>query len=263
MADLTVSSAIDTFMSATTVQGAADALAARGADIASASTINLTTATGSYLDVTGTTTITAITLADGVTRATRFTGALTLTHGASLILPGAVNITTEAGDIAFWAGYAAGVVRCVGYMRAAKYELTSKLASDTATTTAVGTSATDTGLTADLDANSTYAINGWGRIGCSGTGGIQFGIVSPGSSTHTLTAFGRSTGSTAVIQAIGVADGLMGSVLNNANNAFGFVLFGGFVTTTTAGNYKITFGPVTGGQTATIYTGAWLNFKKM
>lgn len=90
----------------------------QGADIASASTINLMTATGNYVVVTGTTAITAITLAQGAQRRVRFAGALTLTNGASLILPGSANITTAAGDIAIFVGEAAGVVRCVNYQRA-------------------------------------------------------------------------------------------------------------------------------------------------
>lgn len=89
-----------------------------GADIASGSTINLTTATGTHVSVTGTTSITAITLAEGKRRLVRFAGILTLTHGASLILPGAANITTAAGDVAEFIGYAAGVVRCISYARA-------------------------------------------------------------------------------------------------------------------------------------------------
>lgn len=93
-------------------------LTARGSDIASASTINLSTATGVIVDVTGTTTITAITLADGDIRIVRFTGALTLTNGASLVLPGGSNITTAAGDFAIFAGYASSVVRCLSYVKA-------------------------------------------------------------------------------------------------------------------------------------------------
>lgn len=100
---------------ASTAYGAADNLSIHGADVASAATLNLDTATGGLVDVTGTTTITAITLADGRERTVRFTGALTLTHGASLVLPGSANITTVAGDFAIFRGYAAGVVRCVMY----------------------------------------------------------------------------------------------------------------------------------------------------
>jgi hypothetical protein len=92
-----------------------DNISVHGADIASTATVNLETATGDLVDVTGTTTITAITLNEGHERTVRFTGALTLTNGASLVLPGGANITTVAGDFAVFRGYAAGVVRCVDY----------------------------------------------------------------------------------------------------------------------------------------------------
>lgn len=95
-----------------------NALSNRGSDIASGSTIDLDAATGRFVDVTGTTTITAITLTDGDDRWVRFTGALTLTHGASLVLPGAASITTAAGDWAHFVGYSAGVVRCASYITA-------------------------------------------------------------------------------------------------------------------------------------------------
>jgi hypothetical protein len=45
----------------------------------------------------------------------RFTGALTLTNSASLVLPGGVNITTAAGDYAYFVGYSGGTVRCCYY----------------------------------------------------------------------------------------------------------------------------------------------------
>lgn len=102
-----------------------DNISVHGSDVASASTTNLETATGDLVDVTGTTAITAITLNDGHERTVRFTGILTLTNGASLVLPGAANITTAAGDFAVFRGYAAGVVRCVGYTRAASVSLQS------------------------------------------------------------------------------------------------------------------------------------------
>ncbi len=91
----------------------------KGSDIASATTINLDNATGDIVDVTGTATISGITLAEGRGRVVRFTGALTLVHGASLVLPNAgSNIVTAAGDFAIFRGYASGVVRCVVYQRA-------------------------------------------------------------------------------------------------------------------------------------------------
>lgn len=121
MADLTVSTPIDTFMQASTALGAAQALnlLKKGSDVASASTINLSTTTGDVVDVTGTTTITAVTLAEGKQVLVRFTGALTLTHGANLVLPGAANITTAAGDYALFVGYASSVVRVAIYQKSA------------------------------------------------------------------------------------------------------------------------------------------------
>ncbi len=86
-----------------------------GANIVAATTTNLDTATGDLVDITGTTTITGLTLSEGKTRTVRFTDALTLTHGASLVLPGSANITTVAGDYAIFRAYSGGVVRCVSY----------------------------------------------------------------------------------------------------------------------------------------------------
>lgn len=89
----------------------------KGADIASAGTINLTTATGNYVHVTGTTTITAITIPIGAERTVIFDGALTLTHGAGLLLPGAANITTASNDRMIVRGDTAGAL-IVDYIKA-------------------------------------------------------------------------------------------------------------------------------------------------
>jgi hypothetical protein len=102
----------------TLVNTALPKVCVHGADVASSGTIDLGAATGDLVDVTGTTTITAITLGNGLERTVRFTGALTLTHGSSLVLPGAANITTAAGDFAVFRGYASSVVRCVDYQKA-------------------------------------------------------------------------------------------------------------------------------------------------
>ena len=91
----------------------------KGADIASAATINLTTATGNLVHITGTTTITAITIPSGAEREIVFDGILTLTHNAvSLILPGGANITTAPGDVATVRGDGGGNARVVNYERA-------------------------------------------------------------------------------------------------------------------------------------------------
>lgn len=72
--------------------------AVKGADIASAATIDLTSATGEFVHVTGSVGITAITIPVGAERVVVFDGAPTITHSAALLLPGAVNITAAPGD---------------------------------------------------------------------------------------------------------------------------------------------------------------------
>ncbi len=86
--------------------------------VASAATINLDTAKP-YTQITGSTgPVTAITLGNGRIRIVEFASTPTLTHGASLILPGAANITCAAGDTAVFVGEASSVVRCVVYQTA-------------------------------------------------------------------------------------------------------------------------------------------------
>jgi hypothetical protein len=96
-------------------------LATKGADIASAATVDLSAATGNYVHVTGTTTITALgTVSAGMRFMLVFDGALTLTHNAtSLILPGAANITTAVGDRAEVVSLGSGNWRCLWYTPAA------------------------------------------------------------------------------------------------------------------------------------------------
>ncbi|HSB98127.1 MAG TPA: hypothetical protein VLC91_16825 [Spongiibacteraceae bacterium] len=92
---------------------------AKGADIASAATTNIGAATGEFVDVTGTTTITSLgTVAAGITRTVRFTGALTLTHNAtSLILPEGTNIITAANDVAVFRSLGSGNWVLVSYSK--------------------------------------------------------------------------------------------------------------------------------------------------
>lgn len=164
-----------------------DNLSVKGADIASAATLNLDTATGNLVDVTGTTTITAITLSEGRERTVRFTGALTLTNGASLVLLGGANITTAAGDFAVFRGYAAGVVRCVNYSRISSATAFSDI-KQTATTSATGVvqladqaamEAQTAGrvVTADMFKSSPFAAKVWAQCVFSSTLNASAGLT--------------------------------------------------------------------------------------
>jgi len=74
-----------------------------GTAVASATTTDIWSTTGNTVHVTGTTTITSFGTAPqvGAWRKVIFDGALTLTHGANLNLPGSANITTAANDFAY------------------------------------------------------------------------------------------------------------------------------------------------------------------
>ena len=93
---------------------------AKGADIASATTTDIGAATGNYIHVTGTVTITGLgTVQAGTLRIVRFAGVLLLTHNAtSLILPSGANITTAANDVAVMVSEGSGNWRCVDYQKA-------------------------------------------------------------------------------------------------------------------------------------------------
>lgn len=91
----------------------------KGADVASATTTDIGVATGVWVHITGTVTITGLgTVAAGAMRWVVFDGALTLTHNAtSLTLPTGANITTAAGDAALFVSEGSGNWRCLGYWR--------------------------------------------------------------------------------------------------------------------------------------------------
>ncbi len=91
-----------------------------GANIASASTIDLGAATGDYAAVTGTTAIGSLGIANaGIERTVYFTGVLVLSvAGGLIVLPGGADITTAPGDVAVFRSHGGGVWRCVSYVRA-------------------------------------------------------------------------------------------------------------------------------------------------
>ncbi len=70
----------------------------KGGDIASANPLVVDT-DGDMFDVTGTTNFATMTVATNRTFQLQFDGILTVTNGASMILPSGANITTAAGDV--------------------------------------------------------------------------------------------------------------------------------------------------------------------
>jgi hypothetical protein len=134
-----------------TAVAGADNLSTKGTDIPSAATTDIGAATGRYVHITGTTTITGLgTKTAGVLRIVTFDGILTLTHNAtSLILPGAANIITAAGDVASFVSEGGGNWRCVSYSRASGGALVSGVYLSKA--------ANYTTVDADYDANIRFS----------------------------------------------------------------------------------------------------------
>lgn len=140
----------------------------KGADIASATTINLTTATGNAVHVTGTTQIDAVTLGSGMWRMVIFDGALTLTHHATNNnLPGGANITTAANDRAlYWAD--GTTVYCVAYNKASGKATVASAVGDI---TGLGTGVA-TALAVNVGTAGAPVVNG-GALGTPSGGDVS------------------------------------------------------------------------------------------
>ena len=88
-------------------------------NMASSSTVDLSTADGYYINITGTTAITSFgTESAGISYLLKFASNLTLTHNAtSLICPGGASIYTKAGDVCIVISEGSGNWRVVNYQR--------------------------------------------------------------------------------------------------------------------------------------------------
>ncbi len=88
----------------------------------SAATMNIGSAAGNVINVTGNTTISSFgTAPQGARRTLRFSEALTVVHSANILLPGNVNIAAAGGDaieVIFWGGT---VWVCTDYQPKAGY----------------------------------------------------------------------------------------------------------------------------------------------
>jgi hypothetical protein len=111
----------------------------KGGDIASASPLVIDT-DGNYFDVTGTTNFSVMTVESGNFFMLQFDGALTITHGSGIELPGAANLTTATGDRLMCYATAANTVEVMSVETEAAASTGFTLATEQATTS--GTSVT-------------------------------------------------------------------------------------------------------------------------
>jgi hypothetical protein len=105
----------------------------KGGDISSASPLVIDT-DGNYFDVTGTTNFAAMTVEEGNFFMLQFDGALTITHGSGIELPGAANLTTAAGDRLICYATAANTVEVMSVETEAAASTGFTLATEQATT---------------------------------------------------------------------------------------------------------------------------------
>lgn len=146
-------------------------------DVASASTVNLTSSAPNtrHVNITGTTTITGFTVAAGQCYFVRFDNALTLTSGASLVTQTGANITTVAGDTCILRATAANTVEVLSYCRV------QRLTSGAAIATTSGTAHDFTGIQSWVK-KITVMLNG---VSGSGTSSFRIQLGTSGGVENT------------------------------------------------------------------------------
>lgn len=154
--------------------------------LASATTTDLGSVPQAYVVVTGTTTITSLgtSAVAGTVKFVKFSGVLTLTYNAtSLILPGANDITTAAGDQALFVYLGGGNWSALAYTRADGTSLTSGSVLGAAiaftgiiTPTTLTTSQNDWSPT-DLSTSSTVRVAASTAINITGIAAQSAGTI--------------------------------------------------------------------------------------
>lgn len=224
-----------------------DKLGLKGSDIASTASIDIGASAGEFIDITGTTAITALgTATAGTRRILRFNGALTFTHNAtSLILPGAANITTANGDTATMVSLGSGNWKCVTYEQTlALPVLLAGNQTIAGTKTFSGALTLTGGITLPLQADTGGDARGTGAVDLQGTRAAAAQVAS---GNYSLVAGGRNNKASG---ADSVAAGNTNTASGVASTAFG----GGH---TVSGDYSAAMGY---GNTITTSYGTAIGF---
>lgn len=164
---------------------------AQGADIASAATINLTTATGNILNVTGVVATSIVTLGAGMTRLVRAAGAWPLTYNATTNnITGGASTILAAGDVVFYHNISGVVYGVIIKASGRSIIETSKIQPIAATIAANALTLTLNPTTLDfrdtvLSSGATFTVSNAAAISMVVPAGAQLG--------HTNAVLGRDT----------------------------------------------------------------------
>lgn len=137
--------------------------------VASASTCDILGAASPRVAISGTTTITSFGTGANKIRFVRFSGALTLTHnGTTLILPGAGNVVTAAGDTCIVVSDGSSNARVLAYQRGASVPLTIASTTNVLNGASVSSAVTPDALAALWEKGSDVASAGAVALGEGG-----------------------------------------------------------------------------------------------
>jgi hypothetical protein len=204
----------------------------KGGDISSASPLVIDT-DGNYFDVTGTTNFSAMTVESGNFFMLQFDGALTITHGSGIELPGAANLTTATGDRLICYATAANTVEVMSVE-------TEAAASAGGAWTLIGTAVASASGTLDITGLSstydTYAIGLSDLVPATDNVApyIRLGDssgVDTGASDYSWCQVGMRNNSATVLGAVDAADSeieltpVSGNIGNGAGDGLGALLY--------------------------------------
>lgn len=162
---------------------------------------------------------------------------------------GMAVLDTTVGSMAFYTG---------AYWAYEQYKVASL------TTTTLATAANITGLAHDVEANSTYAVEGYYVISCSGTGGVKFTQTTPASSIMDFTYDGISGTAATSLKIRSSASGTLTTTAHNTAIITSGVIIRGFLRTgASAGTLQFQFASGTATQTSTVSLYSWTKIRKI
>ena len=143
-----------------------------------------------------------------------------------------------------------------------EYDLNKSVASNV--TTNVTGAANITGLSFSVEANSTFLVDCYYNVSCTGTGGIRFTQTTPAGATMDITYDGIAGTANSSVKIRSAASGTLTATAINSGAITSSVIVRGFVRTgATAGTLQMQFASNTNGQTSTIFANSWAKITRI